>query len=94
MSEARSTPVYLGMTRPPMAFGVTFAWAVAEGMATVLLFLASGTLLGLALIAPLHLLGLWACRKDPRFLEIVAAYGMRCTGVRSRRFWGRNSYSG
>ena len=86
-------PVFLGMTRPPMAFGVTYTFLVLNGMATTIAFLALNSLWAWLIGIPVHLIGVIACLKDPRFFDLWRVKLMKTPNNRNRRLWRCNSYS-
>lgn len=72
-------PLFVGVTRPAMALGVTYGAALANGMLTVELFLLTRNLLALLVCLPVHGI-LWIlCAVEPRFFELLLLY------VRTRR---------
>ena len=86
-------PVFLGLTRPPMAFGVTYTFLVLNGMATTIAFLALNSLWAWLIGIPVHLIGIIACLKDPRFFDLWRVKLMQTPNNRNRRLWRCNSYS-
>jgi type IV secretion system protein VirB3 len=72
-------PLFVGVTRPAMALGVTYGAALANGMLTVELFLLTRNLLALLVCLPIHGI-LWIlCAVEPRFFELLLLH------VRTRR---------
>ena len=75
-------PLFVGVTRPAMALGVTYGAALANGMLTVELFLLTRNLLALLVCLPIHGI-LWIlCAVEPRFFELLLLH------ARTRR-WSR-----
>ena len=74
--------LFVGITRPAMALGVTYGAALANGMLTVELFLLTRNLLALLVCLPVHGI-LWIlCAVEPRFFELLILH------ARTRR-WNR-----
>ncbi|MDN5940207.1 MAG: type IV secretion system protein VirB3 [Salinisphaera sp.] len=84
--------LFVGLTRPAMAFGVTYSYAIIEGMAAAIAFLGMNNLLGLLVVVPFHLVGYLACRRDPRIFDLAFARFTRCPPVRNSRHWRCNAY--
>lgn len=72
-----SDVLFVGLTRPAMAFGVTYAALLANAVITVEAFLLSRNLLALLACAPIHGLCTLACRSDARFFELWADWARR-----------------
>jgi type IV secretion system protein VirB3 len=85
-------PVFLGLTRPPMFGGLPFTWWVALAMGTLVLFLASGTLLAWAAALPLWLACRLGVRIEPRFFDLFAVALSRTPPTPNRALWGGDSY--
>lgn len=92
MSEMTPDPVFLGLTRPAMLFGVTQSFFVINAVLCMTGFLASGSFTPLFIGGPLlHGLGYLACLRDPRTFDIwfVRSRFLKCL---NRAYWGANSY--
>ena len=85
-------PLFVGLTRPQMLFGVTYGYAIANGIVTTELFLIfkSVWVLGFAVLA--HLIGWLACLRDPRAFDLWLVKVRRCPRVPNYRLWRCNSY--
>ena len=96
LSRARLTAdvLFLGVTRPALAFGVPYAALLLNAMVTLELFLLTRNLLCIVLCVPLHGLTWIACLAEPRFFELVALWGrVRAPARRSVRAWGALGYA-
>ena len=90
-----SDPLFVGATRPPMRWGVTYAALLFNLVFSLEVFLLSKNLLSLLLAAPIHGICALLCARDPRFFDLVALW------VRTRlpaylgnaRIWRSSSYS-
>lgn len=82
-------PLFVAMTRPAMALGVPYAVLLANGIATVEIFLLSRNLLALGVAVPIHGLCKLACARDARFFELWAQWFLRWPVYRNAcRQWG------
>jgi type IV secretion system protein VirB3 len=88
-------PVFLGVTRPPMRWGVTYSALLACGLVAIESFLVTRNLLWLGVYVPLHALCYLACLREPRFFDLLLLWG-RTRGpavFANLRFWQSSSYS-
>ena len=88
-------PLFLGVTRPPMRWGVTYSALLLNGMVTLEAFLVTKNLLWLSIAIPIHLVCTLLCLHDPRFFDLLFLWG-RTRGpgwLANARLWGANSYS-
>lgn|GEM_PF-738261 len=87
--------LFVGLTRPALAFGVPYAALLFNAMLTLELFLLTRNLLCVLFCLPLHGLTWLACLAEPRFFELTLLWGQVRVGTRhERRVWGTLSYSG
>ena len=88
-------PLFVGATRPPMRFGVTYAALVFNMIFTLEAFLATRTLLTLWLGAPIHGVCALLCARDARFFDLLLMWGRtRLPAMLGNlRFWRASSAS-
>jgi len=88
-------PLFVGATRPPMRWGVTYAALLFNMVFTMEAFLLTKNLLTLLLCAPIHGICMLLCARDARFFDLVAL----CARTRlpalfaNWRLWKASSYS-
>jgi type IV secretion system protein VirB3 len=63
--------LFVGATRPPMRWGVTYAALIFNLVFTLELFLASRNLLALLLALPIHGVFALLCAHDARFFDLL-----------------------
>ncbi len=88
-------PLFVGATRPPMRWGVTYSALLFNMVFTMEAFLLTKNLLTLLLSAPIHGICLLLCARDARFFDLVLLW------MRTRlpalfanlRVWKASSYS-
>lgn len=91
----RTEPLFVGATRPPMRWGVTYAALLFNLVFTLEAFLLTKNLLTLALSVPIHGICALLCARDPRFFDLLLLW------MRTRlpamfgnlRLWQASSYS-
>lgn len=88
-------PVFVGVTRPPMRFGVTYAALLANLVFTLEGFLLTKNLLVLLIAVPIHGVSALLCARDARYFDLLLVCGKtRMLGYfESLRFWKGASYS-
>jgi type IV secretion system protein VirB3 len=88
-------PLFVGATRPPMRWGVTYAALLFNMVFTLEAFLATRNLLTLLLCAPIHGLCALLCARDARFFDLLLMWGRTRLPamVGTMRFWKASSYS-
>ena len=91
----RAEPLFVGATRPPMRWGVTYAALLFNLVFTMEAFLLTRNLLTLLLSAPIHGLCALLCARDPRFFDLVLVWGRtRLPALLANlRVWQASSYS-
>ena len=85
-------PVFLGLTRPAMFWGVTHSFFVINLIVCLIGFLAAHSWLALLLAIPIHALGYLACLRDPHVFDLAYVKASKCSRCVNRRFWGANTY--
>lgn len=88
-------PLFLGVTRPPMCYGVTYLGIVVIIVLTMELFLLTRNLLTLLLVIPLHGLCRLLCARDARIFDLLfLAARTRLPGwLAGARRWQSSSYA-
>jgi type IV secretion system protein VirB3 len=88
-------PLFVGATRPPMRWGVTYSALLFNMVFTMEAFLLTKNLLMLLLCAPIHGICMLLCARDARFFDLV----MLCARTKlpaffaNWRLWKASSYS-
>jgi type IV secretion system protein VirB3 len=87
--------LFVGITRPPMRFGVTYAALIVNSVVTIEVFVLTKNLLWLLAFLPLHGLCYLLCLYEPRFFDLLLLWARtRGPGLLSNAaFWKANSYS-
>jgi type IV secretion system protein VirB3 len=88
-------PLFVGATRPPMRWGVTYSALLFNLVFTMEIFLASKNLLALLLALPIHAVCALLCAVDARFFDLLLLWGRtRMSGLFvNRSVWRASSYS-
>ena len=88
-------PLFVGATRPPMRWGVTYSALLVNGVVTMEIFLLTKNLLTLLLAAPIHGVCALLCARDPRFFDLALLwFRTRIPALLANaRLWRSSSYS-
>jgi type IV secretion system protein VirB3 len=88
-------PVFVGVTRPPMRFGVTYLALLGNLVFTMEGFLLTKSLLVLLIAIPIHGVCALLCARDPRYFDLLLLWAKTrmLAHFESLRFWKGASYS-
>lgn len=87
--------LFVGATRPPMRWGVTYSALLCNVLLTMEVFLLTRNLVTLALCIPLHGICALLCGRDARIFDLLQ-FWLRSRGpafVGNYRLWKASSYS-
>jgi type IV secretion system protein VirB3 len=85
-------PLFVALTRPQMFAGVTYSYFIANAVVATELFLIFKSIWAIAAALVIHLVGVAACLREPRFFDLWLAKVSRCPRVRNYAIWRCNSY--
>jgi type IV secretion system protein VirB3 len=87
--------LFVGATRPPMRWGVTYAALLCNLVFTLEAFLVTRNLLVLLICVPIHGVCTLLCARDPRFFDLLVLWGRTRLPALfgALRIWKANSYS-
>lgn len=89
MEELVTTPVFVGLTRPAMAFGIPMGMLIVEGVFGVSLFSLTGNPLLLLFVVPVHLILMWITSKDlDLFSDFILWSETKSSTPWGNKFWG------
>src|ERR1700704_423628 len=93
--ELTVDPLFVGATRPPMRWGVTYAALLFNLMFTMEVFLITRNLLTLLISAPIHGVCMLLCARDARFFDLLLLWGRTRMPalLKNARVWKASSYS-
>jgi type IV secretion system protein VirB3 len=87
--------LFVGATRPPMRWGVTYSALLLNLVFTLEAFLLTRNLLTLLLCVPIHGTCALLCARDPRFFDLILLWGKTRfpAAFGTLRIWKASSYS-
>ncbi len=88
-------PLFVGATRPPMRWGVTYSALLFNMVFVMEAFLLSKNLLTLLLSMPIHGVCMLLCARDARFFDLILLWARTRlpAALRNLRWWHASSYS-
>jgi len=88
-------PLFVGATRPPMRWGVTYSALLFNLVFTLEAFLVTRNLLALLVALPIHGAGMLLCGRDARYFDLLLLWARtRAPALLANgRWWGASSYS-
>lgn len=88
-------PLFVGATRPPMRWGVTYAALLLNLVFVMEVFLLTKNLLTLLIALPVHGVSMLLCARDPRFFDLLVLWGRTRlpSVVANLHYWRTSSYS-
>lgn len=88
-----SDPLFVGLTRPTLIFGVSVQYAMVNMMVSVVYFIQTSSFKILPIAAIIHFVGYILCFKEPRFMELYLNKMGKCNKCPNKGYYGANSYS-
>src|SRR6185436_3664186 len=87
--------LFVGATRPPMRWGVTYAVLLFNLVFVMEVFLLTKNLLTLLVALPVHGVSMLLCARDHRFFDLTLLWGRTRmpSVIGNLRFWRTSSYS-
>lgn len=92
MAAAKS-PIFRALTRPQMFAGVTYSYFIINAAITTEVFLITRSFLALPVGVLVHIIGYFACLREPRVFDLWLTKVSRCPRVKNWSRWGCNSYA-
>lgn len=95
MSDSGSVttdPLFVGLTRPTMFFGVSFKMFFLNFFVGLLSYINAPGLKVIFIAIVLHIIAYILCFKEPLILEIFLKKGQKCTRCSNKGYHGANSY--
>lgn len=92
MSELNRHHVHRALTRPQMFAGVTLNFFVINLMVTTIAYLILSNLWILLVPVVVHIIGYFACLREPRIFDLWITRVSQCPRVKDYKRWGCNSY--
>ena len=93
MSDLIRHPLHRALTRPQMFAGVTMNFFIINLMVTTIAFLILSSLWIIIVPVVVHIIGYFACLREPRIFDLWITKVSQCPRVKNYKRWGCNSYT-
>jgi type IV secretion system protein VirB3 len=91
-SKVSADPLFVGLTRPPLLFGVSYTFFVVNALLSMTAYISTSSIRYLAMAVPIHFIGFYICSKEPLFIELFKVRAEKCARCKNRFWHGANSY--
>lgn len=89
----KADPLFLGLTRPTMIFGVSFKFVMMNVLVSFISFIQTANFIYMLVLLPgLHGIAYLICFKEPLFLELYILKFSKCNKCKNKLYHGANSY--
>ena len=92
MSAIKNDPLFLGLTRPAMLFGVSFPFASLNGFCCLIYFILTNDFVGFLILPFIHGIGYLICSKEPLAIELLMIKASKFSKCPNKSFYKANSY--
>ena len=92
MSDMNSDPLFVGLTRPTMIFGVSIQFAMLNILASSTGFVMTSSFKIIPLALAIHAVGYILCFKEPKFLELYMNKFQKFNICSNSLYYKANSY--
>lgn len=87
----QADPLFAGVTRPTMIWGVSYEAMIVNFMFTSILFVGSGNPLLIMVALPIHGIAYLVCLKDPRAFRFFYLWIITKGRSITRTYWGAST---
>ena len=85
-------PLFIGLTRPTMIFGVSITYALLNMVISTMYFINTTNFYVVPLAVIIHMIGYIMCFKEPLFMELYLKKLAYCNKCYNKGYYGANSY--
>ena len=90
-TELHISPIFSGLTRPPMFSGITVDYLFICFLLSYGAFMLTANPLFIIIYAPLHIFGWIACKFDHHYFRVLMKK-IECPNTRNKKIWGVQTY--
>lgn len=90
--KVHNDSLFVGLTRPPLLFGVSYTFALLNGLVCLMLYVMTSEFKYLVIMFPIHFLGYYLCSKEPLFIELFMIKSSKFSRCKNRFYHGADSY--
>lgn len=88
----KTDPLFVGLTRSAMVFGVSIQFAILNLSLSIAFFIQMKHILILVIALIVHFCGYLLCFKEPKFIEIYLMKLGQFNKCQNKIYYGANSY--
>lgn len=92
MSGLQNDPLFVGLTRPTLIFGVSLQYAMLNMVVCGVYFIQTSSLYSIFIGIIVHIIGYVLCFKEPRFMELYMIKFGKFNQCPNSSYYGANSY--
>lgn len=90
--KLKADSLFVGLTRPPMLFGVSYNFVLLNFLISIMGFILTTDFRFFLAAFILHGFGYYICSKEPLFIELFMVKSQRCPQRSNTFYHGANSY--
>lgn len=91
-SDLTTDPLFVGLTRPTLIFGVSIQFGMLNMIVSVIGFIQTSSFAIIPVAFMIHGIGYILCFKEPRFMELYTNKFAKCNQCSNKMYYGANSY--
>lgn len=91
-NKLNTDPLFIGLTRPTLIFGVSTSYAMLNMMVSVVYFINTSSFYIVLIAGIIHLVGYILCFKEPKFMELYLNKLSSFNNCTNKSYYGANSY--
>jgi type IV secretion system protein VirB3 len=90
--RVNTDPLFVGLTRPTLIFGVSLPYAIINIMVSITCYIQTSSIKVLFLAVVIHIIGYIICFKEPLFMELWLNKSGKFNKCSNKIYYGANSY--
>ena len=88
LGTLKTDALFLGLTRPALIAGVTFAYFAVEGLIAILIFIMTSNFKIFIVAIFTHVFGMMLCKKEPLAIDMLLVKLQKTPSTMNRNFHG------
>ena len=88
LGSLKTDALFLGLTRPALIAGVTFAYFAVEGLVSILIFIFTSEFKIFLIAAVAHIAGVMLCKKEPLAIDLLLTKMQKTPATLNKSFHG------
>lgn len=92
MADLNNDPLFVGLTRPTLIFGVSVHYAMVNLMISGIYYIQVTSIKIIFVAGFVHLIGYIACFNEPKFMELYMMKLGKFNQCPNKSYYGSNSY--